>query len=73
MTHEEYIMYLDKSVKDMQHSIELLCLSDDKNIDSIGRVIKMLKMVKDDLDNIFVRLDKLEEYTLILEEVKTDG
>ena len=53
MTHEEYIMYLDGIVKQSADKIKT-------NEESIGKLIEMAKMIKDDLDNIFVRLDELE-------------
>jgi hypothetical protein len=58
MTHEEYIIYLDGLVKQLKDN----AISTNESVnDRFEKVISMLKMVKDDLDNIFVRLDKLED------------
>jgi hypothetical protein len=58
MNTEEYIIYLDGLVKQLKDN----AISTNESVnDRFEKVISMLKMVKDDLDNIFVRLDKLED------------
>ena len=60
MSTEEYVIFLDEAVKRLTHSVNLLNLADDKNVDSIGKLIQTAKWIKEDLDNVFVRLDRLE-------------
>ena len=68
MTHEELIMKHEREITTLKAQIIsqinidealLKLLSEDNDI---AKCKAMLKMVKGDLDNIFVRLDNLEEW-----------
>ena len=61
MSHEEFIIFLDAAVKKLHTDVGYLILAEEKDSELMQKAIKMLGMVKDDLDNIYVRLDKLEE------------
>ena len=53
MSPNELIIYHNEAIK-------LLEADNDGINNRLEKAINMLKMVKDDLDNIYVRLDKLE-------------
>jgi len=53
MNPTEFILHHDAAIK-------LLEADNDGINNRLEKAINMLKMVKDDLDNIYVRLDKLE-------------
>ena len=61
MTPDEFLIKLNERMKMTETSVKLLQLSDERTNDILERAVKMLQQIPQDLNNIYKRLDALEE------------